>query len=174
MLSGFDSDNVQWRHDPVDLVETLRPVEDAVRPMLRDRDLVLNIRPPGTPVRVNGDRAQLERVMINLLSNAVKFTEDGGEVELLLTVEHGEAVLKVSDTGIGIPVDEQDELFQRFFRASTAQHRQIQGTGLGLSIVAAIVQGHGGRIEVDSAHLQGSTFTVRIPLAKSARLTAAG
>ena len=171
MLSGLDSDNVQWKHDPVDLAETLRPVEDAVRPLLKGRDLKLNIQSPGRPVRVTGDRAQLERVMINLLSNAVKFTEDGGEVELLLTVEDGEAVLKVSDTGIGIPVDEQDELFQRFFRASTAQHRQIQGTGLGLSIVAAIVQGHGGRIEVDSAHLQGSTFTVRMPLAKSARLT---
>ena len=168
MLSGLDSDNVQWKHDPVDLVETLRPVEDAVRPLLKGRELMLNIHSPGRPVRVTGDRAQLERVMINLLSNAVKFTEDGGEVELLLTEEKGEAVLKVSDTGIGIPVDEQDELFQRFFRASTAQHKQIQGTGLGLSIVAAIVQGHGGRIEVDSAHLQGSTFTVRIPLARSA------
>lgn len=171
VLSGFDSDNVQWRHDPLDLVETLRPVEDAIRPLLRDRDLTLTIRPPARPVRVNGDRAQLERVMINLLSNAVKFTEDGGEVELLLTEEHGEAVLKVSDTGIGIPVDEQAELFQRFFRASTAQHRQIQGTGLGLSIVAAIVQGHGGTIKVDSAHLQGSTFTVRLPLAQLHRLT---
>ncbi len=171
MLSGLDADNVRWKHDPVDLVETLRPVEDAVRPLLRGRDLRLNVRSPGRPVRVTGDRAQLERVMINLLSNAVKFTEDGGEVELLLVEEKGEAVLKVSDTGIGIPVDEQDELFQRFFRASTAQHRQIQGTGLGLSIVAAIVQGHGGRIEVDSAHLQGSTFTVRIPLAKAMRLT---
>jgi len=171
MLSGLDSDNVQWRHDQVDLVETLRPVEDSVRPLLKGRDLTLNIQSPGLPIRVTGDRAQLERVMINLLSNAVKFTEDGGEVELLLTTEKGEAVLKVSDTGIGIPVDEQDELFQRFFRASTAQHRQIQGTGLGLSIVAAIVQGHGGRIEVDSAHLQGSTFTVRIPLARSERLT---
>lgn len=171
MLSGLDSDNAQWKHDPVDLVETLRPVEDAVRPLLKGRELALNVRSPGRPIRVTGDRAQLERVMINLLSNAVKFTEDGGEVELLLTEEKGEAVLKVSDTGIGIPVDEQDELFQRFFRASTAQHRQIQGTGLGLSIVAAIVQGHGGRIEVESAHLQGSTFTVRIPLAKSQRLT---
>ncbi|GAB3259617.1 PAS domain S-box protein [Nocardioides dilutus] len=171
MLSGLDSDNVQWRHDPVDLVETLRPVEDAVRPLLKGRRLALNIQSPGRPIRVTGDRTQLERVMINLLSNAVKFTEDDGEVELLLTAENGEAVLKVSDTGIGIPVDEQHDLFQRFFRASTAQHRQIQGTGLGLSIVAAIVQGHGGRIEVDSAHLQGSTFTVRIPLARSERLT---
>lgn len=171
MLSGLDSDNVQWRHDAFDLVETLRPVEDAIRPLLKNRRLALTVHSPGRPIRVTGDRAQLERVMINLLSNAVKFTEDGGEIELLLTEERGEAVLKVSDTGIGIPVDEQDELFQRFFRASTAQSRQIQGTGLGLSIVAAIVQGHGGRIEVDSAHLQGSTFTVRIPLATSARLT---
>ena len=77
MLSGLDSDNVQWKHDPVDLVETLRPVEDAVRPLLKGRELALNVKSPGRPIRVTGDRAQLERVMINLLSNAVKFTEDG-------------------------------------------------------------------------------------------------
>ncbi len=171
MLSGLDSENVRWKHDPVDLAETLRPVEDAIHPMLKGRNLMLTIEPPDRPIRVTGDRAQIERVMVNLLNNAVKFTEDGGQIGLLVAEEKGEAVIKVSDTGIGIPVDEQDELFQRFFRASTAQHRQIQGTGLGLSIVQAIVEGHGGRIEVDSAHLQGSVFTVRLPLATSERLT---
>ena len=74
----------------------------------------------------------------------------------------------MSDTGIGIPETEQGGLFQRFFRSSTAQERAIQGTGLGLSIVAAIVAAHGGRIDVRSAHLEGTTFTVRLPLARSA------
>jgi hypothetical protein len=174
MLSGLDSETVQWRHDPVDLAATIGPIEDAIRPLLRGRHLTFEVERPPAMVPVLGDRAQLERVIINLLSNAVKFTEDGGTIDFSLGIEDHQAVVRVRDTGIGIPAAEQGELFQRFFRSSTAQVRQIQGTGLGLSIVQAIVSGHGGTIEVQSAHLQGSTFTVRLPLARSDRLTHAG
>jgi PAS domain S-box-containing protein len=174
MLSGLDSETVQWRHDAVDLAATIGPIEDAIRPLLNGRHLTFDVDRPGVPVPVLGDRAQLERVMINLLSNAVKFTEDGGTIGFGVDVVDDRAVITVRDTGIGIPTDEQSDLFQRFFRSSTAQVRQIQGTGLGLSIVSAIVSGHLGTIEVKSGHLQGSTFTVRIPLAKSERLTHAG
>jgi PAS domain S-box-containing protein len=171
MLSELDSSESPGGYEPIDLGELVRPTEDATLQMLKGRDLVLSIEPPSKPVFVVGDRSKLERVLTNLLSNAIKFTEDGGQVEVLITEQDGEAVIKVSDTGIGIPADEQAELFQRFFRASTAQRKQIQGTGLGLSIVSAIVQGHGGRLDVQSAHLQGSTFAVYLPLAKSERLT---
>ena len=82
-----------------------------------------------------------------------------------LESDRRDAIVTIRDTGMGIPVEEQDGLFQKFFRSSTAQKRAIQGTGLGLSIVAAIVEGHGGRISVESAHLAGTTFTVRLPLA---------
>ena len=174
MLSGLDAETVHWRHDQVDLAATIGPIEEAIRPLLKGRHLTLEVDRPGIPVPVLGDRAQLERVMINLLSNAVKFTEDDGSIGFGLDVVDDHAVITVRDTGIGIPTDEQGDLFQRFFRSSTAQVRQIQGTGLGLSIVAAIVSGHGGTIEVESGHLQGSTFTVRLPLAKSGRLTHAG
>lgn len=176
MLSGLDSDSVAWRHDPVDLAATVGPIEEAIRPLLNGRHLRFEIDRPVSMVPVLGDRAQLERVMINLLSNAVKFTEDDGTVGFSVGIDdEGEhAVITVRDTGIGIPTDEQGELFQRFFRSSTAQVRQIQGTGLGLSIVQAIVSGHGGTIEVESGHMQGSTFTVRLPLVKSERLTHAG
>ena len=174
MLSGLDAETVHWRHDPVDLAATIGPIEEAIRPLLNGRHLTLDVDRPGVPVPVLGDRAQLERVMINLLSNAVKFTEDDGTIGFGVDVVDGHAVITVRDTGIGIPTDEQGDLFQRFFRSSTAQVRQIQGTGLGLSIVAAIVSGHGGTIEVQSSHLQGSTFTVKLPLARSERLTHAG
>jgi signal transduction histidine kinase len=165
---------VQWRHDQVDLAATISPIEEAIRPLLNGRHLSLEVERPPVMVPVLGDRAQLERVMINLLSNAVKFTEDGGTIAFSVGIEDDHAVITVRDTGIGIPADEQVDLFQRFFRSSTAQVRQIQGTGLGLSIVQAIVSGHGGSIEVTSGHLQGSTFTVKLPLAKSERLTHAG
>ena len=174
MLSGLDAETVHWRHDPVDLAVTIGPIEEAIRPLLNGRHLTFEVDRPDVPVPVLGDRAQLERVMINLLSNAVKFTEDDGTVGFSVDVVDDHAVITVRDTGIGIPTDEQGDLFQRFFRSSTAQVRQIQGTGLGLSIVAAIVEGHGGTIQVKSGHLQGSTFTVRLPLAKSERLTHAG
>jgi PAS domain S-box-containing protein len=171
MLSGLDSETVHWRHDPVDLAAAIGPIEEAIRPLLNGRRLTFEIDRPESTVSVLGDRAQLERVMINLLSNAVKFTEDGGTVTFGVGIVDDHAVITVRDTGIGIPANEQGDLFQRFFRSSSAQARQIQGTGLGLSIVAAIVSGHGGTIDVQSGHLQGSTFTVTLPLATSDRLT---
>lgn len=165
LLSGLDGGSIQWKREPVDLAQALGPVEEAVRPLLAGRDLAVTFDPPGAPVPVVGDRSQLDRVLLNLLSNAVKFTEDGGTILCRLEAGGREAIITVRDTGIGIPVDEQDGLFQKFFRSSTAQKRAIQGTGLGLSIVAAIVEGHGGRVSVESAHLAGTTFTVRLPLA---------
>ncbi|HET6938423.1 MAG TPA: PAS domain S-box protein, partial [Nocardioides sp.] len=121
MLSGLDSETVQWRHDPVDLATTIGPIEDAVRPLFNGRRLTLEIDRPASMVPVLGDRAQLERVMINLLSNAVKFTEDGGTIVFSVGIEDDHAVIDVRDTGVGIPADEQGDLFQRFFRSSTAQ-----------------------------------------------------
>jgi len=119
---------------------------------------------PEGVVPVLGDSIQLERVMLNLLSNAVKFTPDDGCVTTRVWADDDQAWLVVTDTGIGIPAEEQDALFQKFFRASTAQAMAIQGTGLGLSIVAGIVAAHGGRITVESATDAGSSFTVRLPL----------
>jgi signal transduction histidine kinase len=165
-LSGLDSGPIAWQRDAIDLATVVDGAEDAVRAQLVGRDLGLVITTPSEPVPVLGDRGQLERVLTNLLSNAIKFTEDGGRIEVTIDVREGEAVLAVADTGIGIPQDEQSGLFERFFRSSTAQARAIQGTGLGLSIVAAIVASHGGRIDVRSAHLEGTTFTVRLPLAR--------
>lgn len=164
-LGGIDAGATRWERDVVDLAALVSGAEDAIRPLLSGRDLDLSFDAPA-PVTVLGDRTQLDRVLINLLSNAVKFTEDGGRISCTLAEDGGDAVLTVADTGIGIPAEEQQSLFQRFFRSSTAQQRAIQGTGLGLSIVAATVAAHGGRIDVRSAHLEGTTFTVRLPLVR--------
>lgn len=166
-LGGIDAGATQWERGVVDLGDLVAGAADAIRPLLAGRDLAVSFDAPNA-VHVLGDRTQLDRVLINLLSNAVKFTEDGGRVTCRVAEGDGEAVLSVSDTGIGIPAEEQAGLFQRFFRSSTAQRRAIQGTGLGLSIVAATVAAHGGRIDVRSAHLEGTTFTVRLPLARAA------
>ena len=164
-LGGLDAGAAHWERDVHDLSTLLPPVEEAICSIARERDLTVSFTSCPGPVRVLGDQRQLERLLLNLLSNAVKFTDDGGRVECRVGIHEGEAQLSVSDTGIGIPQEEQAGLFQRFFRSSTAQQRAIPGTGLGLSIVAAIVAAHGGRIDVRSAHLEGTTFTVRLPLA---------
>jgi signal transduction histidine kinase len=106
---------------------------------------------------------QLERMLVHLLTNAVKFTPDGGRVELQLRAVGENTEIVVSDTGMGIPEEEQSKLFTRFFRASAATEQAIQGTGLGLTIVKAIVAMHGGRISVESAHERGTTVTVTLP-----------
>jgi PAS domain S-box-containing protein len=166
LLGGLDSGATQLERSAVDLTELAAHAADALHPVVDGRDLHLAVVRCDAPVTVLGDPVQLERVITNLLSNAVKFTEDGGLVELRLErdLDADEACVVVRDTGIGIPEGEQPGLFEKFFRSSTAQERAIPGTGLGLSIVAGIVGSHGGRIAVDSAHLAGTTFTVRLPL----------
>ena len=163
-LAGLDTGGTVWDRGTVDLCVLARHSEDSIRPLVRDRKLSMSFDLPETPVLVLGDSVQLERVMLNLLSNAVKFTPDGGSVTTRVWADADEACVVITDTGIGIPTEEQDALFQKFFRASTAQAMAIQGTGLGLSIVAGIIAAHGGRIGVESASGSGSSFTVRLPL----------
>lgn len=120
---------------------------------------------PDTEVLVDGDRDSLERVVVNLLSNAVKFTPQDGEIHIALEVRGAETVLRVRDSGMGIPESEQAELFTRFFRSSLARGQAIPGSGLGLSIAHAIVERHGGSIAATSVVGSGTCFEVTLPLA---------
>jgi signal transduction histidine kinase len=118
---------------------------------------------------VDGDPEQLDRVLVNLLSNAVKYTPRGGNVDLTVGSVAEAAVLTVTDTGIGIPEQDQGSLFTRFFRATNAVEAAIPGSGLGLSIVHSIVTNHHGDLSVESAQGRGTTVTVRIPLRSGAQ-----
>ncbi|MBV9830331.1 MAG: HAMP domain-containing histidine kinase [Marmoricola sp.] len=167
-ISELESgDTSQWDREPVDLAGVVAQAEEAILPLLSGRDLTVEFVVPDDPVVVLGDPSHLDRVLMNLLSNAVKFTPDGGRISCRLSEGERWARLEVSDTGIGIPEGEQAELFTKFFRSSTAQERAIQGTGLGLSIIDSIVAAHGGDIAVRSAHLEGTTFTVRLPVVRA-------
>ena len=169
VLGSLESGRAHELRETVDLGAVVASAMNAMGPIAADRGVELSYLPSNHPVLVLGDSAQLERVLLNLLGNAVKFTEEGGKAHCRVEVHGDEAWLRVSDTGIGVPVEEQPEMFQPFFRSSTSRKREIQGTGLGLPIVAAIVDAHGGRIDVRSAHLEGTTITVRLRLADAAR-----
>ena len=169
VLGGLESGQAHELREIIDLGAVVASAMDAMGPIAADRRVVLTYVPSSGPVLVLGDPAQLERVLLNLLGNAVKFTEVGGKADCRIEVHDDEAWLCVSDTGIGIPKEEQAEMFRPFFRSSTTREREIQGTGLGLSIAAAIVEAHGGWIDVRSGHLEGTTVTVRLQLAEAGR-----
>jgi two-component system phosphate regulon sensor histidine kinase PhoR len=153
---------------PVDLAGIIAGAAAAVRPSVLAGGLTLMLNGAGGGLMMDGDADQLDRVMLNLLSNAVKFTPPGGRIEVASCADGESAVIRVTDTGIGIPGSDQKELFNRFFRASNATGRSIPGTGLGLAIVRMIVVNHGGDIDLQSLEGAGTTVTVRLPLLASA------
>jgi two-component system, OmpR family, phosphate regulon sensor histidine kinase PhoR len=120
----------------------------------------------GSPVLVTGSSRDLALLVRNLVENAVQYTRPGGTVNVEVQPEDGRAVLTVRDDGVGIPTKDQARVFERFYRVDRARSRDTGGTGLGLSIVKHVVENHGGTVDVVSGLGEGSTFTVRLPLAK--------
>lgn len=147
----------------VDLRTVVSAGTTVVAPTLEQRALELAVELPDEPVPFLGDRDMLERVVINLVGNAAKFTPEGGRVRVGLRTGADGISIQVSDTGIGIPRQEQERLFSRFFRSTLAQEQAIPGSGLGLSIAHAIVEKHGGTMSVESEPGEGTTFTVHLP-----------
>jgi len=137
---------------------------EALRPAAERGSVELRLDAAPVPP-LQGDAARLGQLLDNLVSNAVKFTPPGGRVVVALGASGDNVVLAVSDTGMGVPSAEQRRLFDRFFRASSAQERAIEGTGLGLTIARAIVEAHGGSIDFTSVEGVGTTFRVQLPLA---------
>lgn len=162
-MSQVEVGNVRFDRTPLDLREPVARALETVEPTFAQHGVAL-VHELGESVKVLGDAEKLERVFANLLSNAAKFSHEGDTVVVRLGVGGDEAVFRVTDTGIGISLEDQAHLFDRFFRAAEAHARAIQGVGLGLPIAASIVAGHQGAIEVESALGRGSTFVVRLPL----------
>ncbi len=165
-LSRAEAGELALAGDEVDLRAAVREAYDLMQEQGLSRSLGTRLRLPETPVVVRGDGAALERVAVNLISNAVKFTPDGGRVTVRVKVEDDRAVLEVADTGMGIPEQDQEHLFTRFFRAPAATEQAIQGSGLGLSIVHAIVTRHAGEVTVASTLGVGTTVRVLLPVVR--------
>jgi signal transduction histidine kinase len=135
---------------------------EAARPAAERAGVTLSLQ--ATPVKpMAGDRDRFGQMIDNLVSNALKFTPDEGRVDVRLTDAGDHAVVEVSDTGMGIPDEEQKRLFERFFRASSATSRAVPGAGLGLTIVKTIVEAHGGTVGLTSREGEGTTVRVQLP-----------
>ncbi|MGZ4408519.1 MAG: sensor histidine kinase [Gaiellaceae bacterium] len=163
-LARADSHPLELDRQPVDLGGILVEAAESARPAAGAKNITLVIA-EGPALQALTDRPQLLRVVENLVTNAIKFTPDGGSVRLVARPERGSAVLEVADTGIGIPRAEQADLFNRFFRGTSATENAIPGSGLGLAISQVIAEAHGGSIQVESTPGAGSAFRLALPLA---------
>jgi signal transduction histidine kinase len=154
---------------PVDVRGVLMTVLARMRRVARKKNITLQWRRFGRAAEytVLGDETQLTSMFTNLVDNAVKYTPPGGRVEVTGGSEDTEIVIRVSDTGIGIPETKLPRIFERFYRVDKARSKETGGTGLGLSIVRHIAENHGGRVAVESTPGQGSTFTVYLPRSKA-------
>jgi PAS domain S-box-containing protein len=163
LVAQTDAGRLDLLLGDVDLGSLVRESVESARPPATAKQIRLEASVDELPP-FRGDRARLAQLIDNLVSNALKFTLEGGTVTISLTHGDGCAVIEVQDTGIGIPEAEQEQLFERFFRARGATSRAIQGTGLGLSIARTIAESHGGQISFESVEAVGTTFRVELPL----------
>jgi len=162
-VARLDANGLQLHFAATRLDEIARELVESSGALARSREIVLESDLGATPP-VLGDHERLVQLVGNLLSNALKFTPAGGRVTVRTFVDGDQAVLEIADTGIGIPENEMDRLFQRFFRSSTATEQAIPGTGLGLVISRAIAEAHDGTITVTSKAGEGTCFRVELPL----------
>jgi heavy metal sensor kinase len=150
------------RMEPVRLDRLAREAVERLLPLAGGRAIDL-LESEARPV-VRGDEDRLRQVLINLITNAIRYTDPGGRIEVGVERRDGNGVVVVRDNGIGIAAEHLPHLFDRFYRVDSARSRSTGGSGLGLAIVKAIVDAHGGRVEVESRVGEGSAFRVRIPL----------
>jgi PAS domain S-box-containing protein len=164
-LAGLESGYVTINERPLDFAEVVGDIVDKNRPAAQAKELDLALTVSPGPATVSGDGARLGQVVDHVLSNAVKYTPAGGRIAVDLASDRAGVTLRISDTGIGIPAEERERLFQRFFRASNIRNQGVPGTGLGLAISRTVIERHGGTITVaDHGDAPGTTVQIRLPV----------
>ena len=152
------------------LNDVISSSSEAAKPFAASKDITLDVETEPGIVATHADAARLAQVLDNLVSNAIKYTQNGGGVSIRMTRSGEAATIAVSDNGIGIPQNEQAQMFGRFFRTTNARDSGIEGSGLGLAITRGIVEAHGGTLGFDSVEGKGSTFHLTLPLIRDVSL----
>lgn len=168
-LSRISRATLELRPERVDLRVPVTDAAEASRPQLQERKHQFDCVLPETPLWVDGDRVRLVQVVTNLLNNAARYAPEGGLVRLSLEQEGKHAVVRVTDTGIGIEPSLLPRIFDPFVQVDSANPQAKQGVGIGLALVQRLVEMHGGTVTAHSAGLgQGAEFVIRLPLLEPA------
>ncbi|MEO8594273.1 MAG: ATP-binding protein [Candidatus Solibacter sp.] len=160
-LSRIESGRIEIQRENIRFSEALAEVAPALRPLAAAKNIELDER--AQSVVVCADRVRLKQILFNLLSNAVKFTAQGGQVWVESSTDHQYVTVSVCDTGIGIPGEEQEAIFEEFYQVRANKSSFSEGTGLGLAITKKLVVLHGGKIWVESEQGKGSRFSFTLP-----------
>ncbi len=163
-LSKLDN-NKEMKKLPFGLAELVKSVCERVAIEASEHKQTIESEIDETVGNILGDRDRIEQVLVNIVGNAVKYTPDGGKIRVALRKTEDEAIISVKDNGIGIPKEDQERIFERFYRVDKARSRAMGGTGLGLAIAKEIVDAHGGKIGLESVEGEGTTVTISIPFA---------
>jgi len=176
-ISKIEAGNIQLSCEWVQLPILLQQITDSMMPHARSKEIALRYAVPDNLPAVWADRAKTRQAILNLVANAIKFTPRGGKVELVaepsqMEYDSGSVVvtkrpavlIRVVDTGIGVPEDSRDKIFEAFFQVDSSSTREYGGTGLGLSIVKNFVEAHGGKVWVERGGGDGSVFLVQLPV----------
>jgi len=154
--------------EPVNITEELRETCKLMAGQAQEKHLQFNISIPDGSIFVWASPRHIRQLWSNLISNAIKYTEEGS-ITVVVAVQHSQVVISVKDTGIGIPAEDLERVFDDFYRTKAAKACSQMGTGLGLPLVKRIVETYGGQIDVESAVGEGTQFAVTLPLQHSAR-----
>jgi len=166
-FSKIEQGERQYNMQAASLSEVLEAAGRTMAYPFNQKGFQLKIQiDPGLP-DIHMDRDALEQAVLNLLSNAMKYSENPGEIDLKLARSNGFAIIKVIDRGIGIAPEEQERIFEKYYRVQAENNVRSTGTGLGLALVSHIVKAHAGRIEIDSKYGNGSTFSIYLPFGEA-------
>ncbi len=163
-VSRITRGKIRLQKEPIELAPVVSQAAEISRPLIDERRHAFRVSAPDKPIWVNGDATRLAQVVANLLNNAAKYTDEGGRIELILEQLGDEAVMRVSDTGVGLPPEMLEEVFGLFTQVDRSCDRAQGGLGIGLTLVRRLIEMHGGRVEAFSnGPGQGTEFVARLP-----------
>jgi signal transduction histidine kinase len=162
-LGKIESGRIELNPEAVPVQTVVESVYSMIEPQMRARDLLLQVEAPDPRLHFYADRDRVKQIVLNVLSNAVKFTPAGGTVRIMVGVQGDEICFRVQDTGVGIPADKLDAVFEAFVQVESSQSRAYGGTGLGLAISRQLARAMGGDLTVKSVLGEGSTFALSLP-----------
>ena len=169
IVSRLRTGNFRVEKETVDLVDVLHQAVETSRPLVEERQHMLTVALPEQGLCLEGDRTRLVQVFSNLLNNAAKYTDPGGRISLTASRAGAEIVVRVRDTGVGIPAELLPRVFDLFMQSDRTLRRSEGGLGIGLALVRGLVETHGGSVEAYSAGVgHGSEFVIRLPVVEDA------